>query len=745
VLLCLLLAPPCAAANLPPGFEETVLAIGSPLSSLNCIAIAPDGRIFIAAGFGWIWVLENGTLRNIAQLPVHYEGEDGISGMALDPDFLTNNHVWVTRAMPPSGQTLRVARFTYTGTALVGEVPMIEWPNASTWHNAGCLRFGADKTLYVSTGDDYLRSTTSQNPFDLRGKVLHVNRDGTPAAGNPYLDGVAGDPRVWAIGFRNPFRFSFQPHGQNMFIADVGDGDWEEVSIGIPGGNFGWANVEGPAPPGLPGYVYPIYWYDHSDPIGAAITGGDFADEGDFSEAFHGNYFFGDSSRSKLYRMQLDEDNHPVETEVWATDTPMPVDIQFGPDGSLYYASYIPASVRKITYIGGENQQPVAEAVAIPDSGPAPLATTLDGSASHDPDGDPLFFSWDLGDGTYSSQEVVAHQYPPGVYQAKLTIGDDMGGTDQAPPVRIVSGNRKPVAVIEAPLNGASFAAGQQVSYSGDGMDLEDGAVPCSKFSWTVTLHHLGHVHPYLGPIQGVCSGSFVTDERNETSTEIWYEVRLDVKDNGTPLGSAGVLAGSQSVNLYPVTAMVSLETTPLPNLMLVMDTQDFVAPRTFEGVVNFVRTIGVVEPQLMPNGHTYRWLHWSDDGAREHEIRFGVAQLGGIGEPQTITAHFGCDVIQEAGNLRLSKSPGDLVEFQWDPVVADPCLRLPVRYQIYASNTARPTTPPGNFPNDPGFALVTETSQTSFTYAPSESHRYFVVVAVGTDNRPGKSGHYRY
>jgi hypothetical protein len=184
----------------------------------------------------------------------------------------------------------------------------------------------------------------------------------------------------------------------------------------------------------------------------------------------------------------------------------------------------------------------------------------------------------------------------------------------------------------------------------------------------------------------------------------------------------------------------VTLQTSPLPNLSLVLDTQDVVAPYTIEGIVNFVRVIGPVEPQLMPNGRTYRWLSWSDGGARTHEIRLGVAGL----TTYAITAYFGCDVIQEATNLRLQSSgPDSPVTLTWNPVV-DACLRPgPSRYQIYAASTARPSVHPGSFPNDPGFTLVGETMGTSFTYEPLDSHRYFVVVAIGTDNLPGKAGHY--
>lgn len=746
---CLLSAPAsyrALAANLPPGFEEVVVASGGTLSSLRSIAFAPDGDLFIAAGYGWVWVLSDGVLTKVAEIPVHFYGEAGLCDVTIDPDYATNRGVWISYS--PSETSLRVSRFTYSGGQLVNEAIITEWPVSGPFHLSASLRFASDKTLFISTGDNEQRSTTSQNAHDLRGKVLHINRDGSGAAGNPYFDGVFGDPRVWALGFRNPFRCSVQPHTDTLFIADVGDGMWEEISLGVAGGNFGWAEIEGPTPAGRPGYVYPFYSYDHSDPRGAAVIGGAHAHHDDFSPEYDGDYFFGDSSRNALYRMRLDASNQPISTEIWATDTPAPVSIQFGPDGALYYASYAPASVRKIRYVGGTNRQPVAAAAALPDNGLAPLTTTLDGTASNDPDDDPLNHIWDLGDGSNASGAIVSHAYPTGVYLARLIVEDSHGASDHSPDLRIVSGNQAPTATISAPADQSPHAAGETIAYSGLGVDPESGNVPCERFSWTVLFHHLGHVHPHVGPIEGTCSGSFTTADTGETSIQTHYELQLNVLDDGAPLGSNAVLTGSRSIEIRPRTASVTLATEPLPNLQLTLDTQSFTAPMTVEGVLNFRRTIGTVEAQVAEDGHAYRWLQWSDGGAQVHEIRLGdTSKSRSLVPPtsSTITATFGCDVIAEVTSLRVDHAAGGGpgLTLRWDPVF-DPCLATSGSfYRIYAAAGARPATGSGGFPLDPAFTPVGETTGLTFTYLPGSLDAVFVVVAIGTDGQPGRLGHY--
>jgi glucose/arabinose dehydrogenase len=272
-----------STAGLPPGFVSEALVAG--LVAPTTMAWAPDDHLWIGGKNGNVWTLHLENLQApelvvIGRIPVNTEGERGISGIAVDPDYSENRHIWIyyTTAGVPFKNRLsirnRLSRFRHVGEQLVDETVILETPDLGNInHNGGCLRFAADKTLFVSTGDDDKGSETAQNTHDLRGKILHINRDGSPAADNPYLDGVEGDPRVWAYGFRNPWRCNLQPGSANLFIGDVGERTWDEVNLGFRGGNFGWRLTEGPDPPGVPGVRYPIYNYRHTSTGGNSIIG----------------------------------------------------------------------------------------------------------------------------------------------------------------------------------------------------------------------------------------------------------------------------------------------------------------------------------------------------------------------------------------------------------------------------------------------------------------------------------------
>ena len=183
--------------------------------------------------------------------------------------------------------------------------------------------------------------------------------DGSPAPDNISPGGTTAHPLVWATGLRNPFRCNMQPGLDNLFIGDVGWFTWEELDLGIPGANYGWADIEGPDPPGQPGYTYPIYSYNH-DGSGAAIIAGDHAEEQDFADPsashdnpYEGNYFFVEWTKKELWRLEFDQNNNVVNAELFGSNlTGLINDLEFGPDGSLYLAGYSVDSVAKITRRG---------------------------------------------------------------------------------------------------------------------------------------------------------------------------------------------------------------------------------------------------------------------------------------------------------------------------------------------------------------------------------------------------------
>jgi uncharacterized protein (TIGR03437 family) len=340
--IALVLAEFCSvkATDLPPGFIETLVASG--LSSPTAMEFAPDGRLFVAIETGEVRVIKNGMLLPTPFVTVNVDssGERGLLGITFDPNFASNNFVYLyyTAANPTSHN--RVSRFTANGDVAVpnSETVLIELESldpSATIHNGGAIHFGLDAKLYVAVGDNAHgdRSQLLDNRF---GKILRVNADGTPPPDNPFYNTTSGDNRaIWAMGLRNPFTFAFQHGTGRMFINDVGQVTWEEIDDGIAGSNYGWPITEGFSLD--PNYVNPIFSYAHgtTDTTGCAITGGAFYNPptNQFPGGYIGKYFFADFCSGWI--RVLDTTNYTAAGFAMGAD--LPVDLKVATDGSLYY------------------------------------------------------------------------------------------------------------------------------------------------------------------------------------------------------------------------------------------------------------------------------------------------------------------------------------------------------------------------------------------------------------------------
>ena len=358
-------APLVNAATVPAGFTDAVVASG--LNNPSAMALAPDGRIFVCQQGGALRVIKNGVLlaTPFLTVPVDSTGERGLLGVALDPNFVSNQLIYIYYTATTPTIHNRISRFTASGdVALTGsETIIMDMPNLSTAtnHNGGAIHFGPDGLLYAAVGDN-ANGANAQTLSTRLGKMLRITSTGGIPTNNPFFNTATGDNRaIWALGVRNPFTFSFQNGTGRMFINDVGQNTWEEINDGIAGSNYGWPNCEGFCNPPNPSFRDPIFAYQN-DANTCAITGGAFYSPtiNQFPAQFVGSYFFADFCGGWIRR--LDPANGNAVTD-FATGISLPVDLQVSPDGFLYYLARGAGAVGRIGFqAAGDN---IAPAVAI--------------------------------------------------------------------------------------------------------------------------------------------------------------------------------------------------------------------------------------------------------------------------------------------------------------------------------------------------------------------------------------------
>jgi glucose/arabinose dehydrogenase len=344
-----------AAATLPTGFTETQI---SGLSNPTAMAIAPDGRIFVCLQGGSLRVIKNGALlpTPFVTLTVDATGERGLLGIAFDPNFATNNFLYLYYTVTSTPRHNRVGRFTANGDVVVpgSELAILDLENLSsaTNHNGGAIHFGPDGKLYVATGEN-AAPANAQTLSNRLGKILRINSDGTIPTDNPFFNTASGLNRsIWALGLRNPFTFAFQPGTTRMFINDVGAGSREEINDGIAGSNYGWPNCEGACSPPNANFRDPLFQYSHgsSSTTGCAIAGGAFYNPTtvQFGASYVGKYFFADLCSGWIRLM--DPSNNTATG--FASGIANPVDLQVASDGSLYYLARGSSSVFRVRFNG---------------------------------------------------------------------------------------------------------------------------------------------------------------------------------------------------------------------------------------------------------------------------------------------------------------------------------------------------------------------------------------------------------
>ena len=283
----------------------------------NPVAVtsANDGtnRLFVVEKRGLIHILQDGNRLETPFLDISDQvshcTECGLLGLAFPPDFAEKDYFFVNytsntdRAEPDTGDPNTsndtvIARFRVSANPNLAddasESPILEINQPETNHNGGHILFGPDNYFYVGMGDGGGggdRFENSQNPASLLGKILRIEVGATGTytvpEDNPFVDAEGYRNEIWAMGLRNPWRFSFDRATGDLYVADVGQGSYEEVNyvaaedLGQGGQNYGWNILEGDVcyPPdqgqncNRTGLTAPVVTYDHSND-NCSVTGG---------------------------------------------------------------------------------------------------------------------------------------------------------------------------------------------------------------------------------------------------------------------------------------------------------------------------------------------------------------------------------------------------------------------------------------------------------------------------------------
>ncbi|MBP7828735.1 MAG: PQQ-dependent sugar dehydrogenase [Kiritimatiellae bacterium] len=433
----LILAAACAPAAQWPSI--TLAPVATNLEAPAHIAYAGDGsgRLFLVEQRGRVRILQEGVLLaqpflNITNR-VLYGGERGLLSVAFPPGFADKQYFYVNYTRTNGGPSI-VSRFHVTATNAnqadpESEERLLMVPQPFSNHNGGQLAFSpSDGCLYIGLGDGGSGNdpqNNGQNKTNLLGKILRI--DVEPANGtnytippsNPFVGNPAYRPEIWALGLRNPWRFSFDRVTGDLYIADVGQSDWEEINVqpaASPGGeNYGWRVVEGFHCTGLDpcvtnGFTTPAWEYDHS--LGCSVTGGEVY-RGKPWSVMYGAYLYADYCSGRIWGLRM-ENGAWTNTELFDASFNITT---FGSDeyGGLYLSDYGGGRVLRVDEIHNDG-----DADNLPDAWESYYGFST--NAPPDPAGD-----FD-GDGSPDADEYTAGTDPTNGLSALKLEAPRLGG-----------------------------------------------------------------------------------------------------------------------------------------------------------------------------------------------------------------------------------------------------------------------------------------------------------------------------
>jgi glucose/arabinose dehydrogenase len=331
------------------------------------LTYARDGtnRVFVASQRGMIHVFENDPDAKQAKLfldirdKVHYwkkDNEEGLLGLAMHPNYKENGEFFVYYSSETEPHVSIVSRWRVSKgnpnqADPNSEEVVVKLPQPFANHNGGSIAFGKDGYLYIGLGDGGSRNdpmSHGQNLETLMGSILRIDVDGKQKGknyaippDNPFIDRPKAKPEIYAYGFRNVWRLSFDSETGDLWAGDVGQDLWEEVNLIRRGGNYGWSKREGThffgndTSPFDDEPIDPVWEYDHQ--IGKSVTGG-IVYRGKRLPELHGYYLYADYVSGKIWALKYDQKAGKVVRNMALSTTSIPV-LAFGEDqhGEVYY------------------------------------------------------------------------------------------------------------------------------------------------------------------------------------------------------------------------------------------------------------------------------------------------------------------------------------------------------------------------------------------------------------------------
>jgi glucose/arabinose dehydrogenase len=615
--------------TLPAGFTEQVIATG--IDNPSSMEVAPDGRVFVALQNGQVKVVQDGVVRPtpLFDLDTRSNGELGLLGFTLDPDFATNGYVYAYyRPAVATGavEFNRVSRFTTDGSVVLPgtELVLIDLdpilpPGENGTHNGGAMHFGPDGKLYIATGDN-AHGQLAQSLASTAGKILRLNPDGSIPDDNPTtFAGLAGTPAgkyraIYAVGFRNPFTFDVQPGTGRIFVNDVGASAFEEINELLPGRNYGWPGVEGAGT--NPAYTNPVYQYAHgafgTPDFPRAITGGAFytPPANNFPARYAGDYFFADFIANFIQTY----DPATGQVSPFATDLTKGgvIDLDTAPNGDLYYLARgetgLDAGLYRLRFANAPAiaVQPVGVRLNVGQS------TTLSVSANG---AGPLRYQWSrdgvaIPGATGSTYTVPAVSLGDHAASYRVVASNDFGSVESTAAVLVVTRSDPPTAAITSPdadplrPDTNSYVSGQTFTFTGVGADPEAGPLPASALTWTVEYHTGAASRPFVPPTAGGSVTFTIPTATPYTAADVFFRVILTARD-------ADGHEGATYRDLKPVTANVTVAASA-PGVDVLLGGQPVGRVHTYLGVAGIERTLEV-PAEVTVDGAVWRFVGWFD------------------------------------------------------------------------------------------------------------------------------------